>query len=108
MIVSFHPLFEADKNIICAGRDPDADDLVAIKKASAVILSQGCRQSLYEMARDNCSHVFPNYDTRFNYPGKIGQTRLFQKYSTAHPHTEIYPSLDEFRKQFGDDLKNCH
>ena len=46
MIVSFHPLFEADKNIICAGREPGADDLAAIKAAEAVILPQGCRQSL--------------------------------------------------------------
>ena len=38
MIVSFHPLFEADKNIISAGREPDADDLAAIKAADAVIL----------------------------------------------------------------------
>ena len=106
MIVSFHPLFEADKNIICAGRDPCADDMAAIKKARAVILPQGCRQSLYEMARDNCSHVFPNYDTRFDYPGKIGQMRLFQQNGTAHPHSEMYPSLNEFRQQFGDDPKN--
>ena len=65
MIVSFHPLFEADKNILCAGREPDADDLKAIKAAKAVILPQGCRQSLYEMARDNCQHVFPDYAARF-------------------------------------------
>ena len=33
MILSFHPLFEADKNIICAGRAPGAEDLAAIKAA---------------------------------------------------------------------------
>ena len=30
MIVSFHPLFEADQNIICAGRDPEASDLAGV------------------------------------------------------------------------------
>jgi len=102
MIVSFHPLFEADKNIICAGREPGADDLAAVKAAEAVILPQGCRQSLYEMARDNCRHVFPDYEARFNYPGKIGQMRLFQKNGTAHPHAEIYPSLADFKQQYGE------
>jgi len=106
MIVSFHPLFEADKNIICAGREPGADDLAAIKAAEAVILPQGCRQSLYEMARDNCRHVFPDYDARFNHPGKIGQVRLFQKNGTAHPHAETYASLADFRRQYGDDSKD--
>jgi ribosomal protein S6--L-glutamate ligase len=106
MIVSFHPLFEADKNIICAGREPGTDDLAAIKAAQAVILPQGCRQSLYEIARDNCTHVFPDYEIRFNYPGKIGQMRLFQKNGTAHPHAETYASLADFRRQHGDDLED--
>jgi len=79
MILSYHPCFEADKNLLCAGREPDADDLTAIKSADAVILPQGCYQSLYEMARNNCSHVFPNFDARFKYTGKIGQARFFQE-----------------------------
>ncbi len=106
MIVSFHPLFEADQNILGAGRDPGADDLAVVKAAEAVILPQGCRQSLYEMARDNCRHVFPDYAIRFNYPGKIGQVRLFQKNGTAHPHAETYASLADFRRQYGDDSKD--
>jgi ribosomal protein S6--L-glutamate ligase len=101
MIVSFHPVFEADQNIICAGREPGADDLAAIRAAHAVVLPQGCRQSLYEMAIDNCSHVFPNYDARFDYPGKMGQIRLFQKTGTAHPHAETYASLEVFRQHHG-------
>jgi ribosomal protein S6--L-glutamate ligase len=58
------------------------------------------------MARNNCRHVFPDYETRFKYPGKIGQMRLFQKSGTAHPHAETYRSLDDFRQQYGDDPKN--
>ena len=102
MIVSFHPVYEADQNILCAGREPGADDLAAINAAHAVVLPQGCRQSLYEMATENCRHVFPNYDARFDYPGKLGQIQLFQKTGTAHPRAEIYISLDAFRQQYGD------
>ncbi len=103
MIVSFQPIFEAEKNIICAGREPDADDLAAIKAAEAVVLPQGCSQALYEMAAANCRHVFPNYEARFRYAGKIGQIHLFQKNGTAHPHAEAYVSLDDFRQRCGDD-----
>jgi len=102
MIVSFHPLFEADKNIICAGRKPNAKDLAAIKAAKAVILSQGCYQSLYEMARANCSNVFPNYDARFKYPGKIGQINLFRAIKVSHPATEICSDVSAFEKKYGE------
>ena len=98
MIVSFHPLFEADTNIICAGREPNAEDLAAIKAANAVILAQGCSRALYEMARANCTNVFPNYDTRFKYPGKLGQIKLFREIKVAHPASELFADVDAFRK----------
>jgi ribosomal protein S6--L-glutamate ligase len=100
MIVSFHPLFEADKNIICAGRQPNEEDLAAIRGADAVILSQGCYQALYEMARENCPHVFPNYDAKFNYPGKINQIKLFRKSKVAHPASEIFSNVASFHRQY--------
>ncbi|MBW2518480.1 MAG: hypothetical protein JRE88_16980 [Deltaproteobacteria bacterium] len=106
MIVSFHPVFEADQNILCAGREPVAEDLAAIKAADAVVLPQGCRQSLYEMATENCRHVFPNYDARFDYPGKLGQIHLFQETGTAHPPAETYNSLDAFRQQYGNNIED--
>ena len=102
MIVSFHPLFEADKNIICAGRQPNEEDLSAIRTADAVILSQGCYRELYEMARDNCPHVFPNYDARFKYPGKINQIKLFRKFQISHPASEIFPDVASFQRQYGE------
>jgi ribosomal protein S6--L-glutamate ligase len=101
MIVSFHPLFEADKNIICAGREPDSDDLAAIRAAEAVVLSQGCRQSLYEMAKNNCANVFPNYEARFNFPGKIGQIQLFRETGMAHPQADVYSSVADFKQHYG-------
>jgi ribosomal protein S6--L-glutamate ligase len=100
MIVSYHPLFDANKNIICAGRDPNAEDLAAIRAADAVILPQGCYLSLYEMARNNSSHVFPNYDARFRYPGKINQIKLFRKLKVNHPASDIFPTVASFHNQY--------
>ena len=54
MILSFHPCYVADTNRLCAGRDPDEEDLSAIRAADAVVLPQGCRGPLYQMARKNC------------------------------------------------------
>lgn len=101
MIVSFHPCIEADANIICAGRDPDHRDLAAICGARAVILPQGCRESLYRMARANCAHVFPDYDVRFRYPGKTGQARLFAETGYAHPQTRVFENTASYRRGGG-------
>ena len=90
MILSFHPLYVADLNLLCAGRDPGPSELTALRQAEAVILPQGCRESLYCMAKDNCAHVFPDYDARFAYPEKIGQAKLFQEKRVPHPSTLVY------------------
>ena len=100
MILSFHPLISADKNILCAGRDPGIHDLEAIKEADAVILPMGCKEILYNLARKNCRHVFPNYDMRFDFPGKLGQIKLFRKTGTKHPETKSFSDLEDFYSQF--------
>lgn len=100
MIVSFHPIIEAHKNIICAGRLPDESDRAAIEKAEAVILPQGCSEDLYRMARGHCPRVFPNLDVRFDYPGKGGQVRLFEKFGLRCPWTVFFGSLDAFHGSF--------
>jgi ribosomal protein S6--L-glutamate ligase len=101
MILSFHPCIEGDRNIICAGRSPDGEDLKAIEAAHAVILSQGCSRILYEMARSHCGHVFPNYDAKFQYPGKIGQIELFRKTKAPHPRTEIFGDIQAYTSRYG-------
>jgi ribosomal protein S6--L-glutamate ligase len=98
MIVSFHPIIVAEKNIICAGREPDARDLAAIRAAEAVILPQGCTEPLYRMARANCGHVFPNLDVRFDFPSKSGQLQLLRRLNIAHPQTTHYETVTEFHK----------
>jgi ribosomal protein S6--L-glutamate ligase len=99
MILSFHPCFESDRNILCAGRLPDESDLSAIQAADAVILPQGCRQELFEMAARNCHHVFPDYRARFQYPGKIGQIGLFRKMNTPHPRSITFEDINQYHQQ---------
>lgn len=99
MILSFHPLISAEKNILCAGRNPGEHDLEAIKQADAVILPIGCKKNLYDLVRKNCQYVFPNYDMRFEFPGKIGQIELFRKMRVNHPNTESFVDLKSFELQ---------
>ena len=101
MILSYHPCFIADENRICAGRTPDRTDLDAIRAAKAVILPQGCTPPLYTMARHNCPKVFPNYDIRFQYPGKTGQIRLFQRMGIPHPASTAYTDTATYRARVG-------
>ncbi len=103
MILSFHPCVVTDENRICAGRPPDHQDLAAIRRAAAVVLPQGCTPDLYRMARENCRHVFPDYDARFAFPGKIGQIRLFREHGAPHPRTEIIADVPAFRSRLEKD-----
>lgn len=98
MILSFHPMFVGDANRLCAGRDPDAADRAALARAAAVILPQGCRESLYRMARETCPLLFPDYTARFRYPGKTGQVRLFQDIGVPHPETRVFDFPADFRE----------
>ena len=52
------------------------------------------------MARDNCAHVFPNYDARFKYPDKIGQIKLFQKKKVLHPKTVTFSNTELFANYY--------
>lgn len=99
MILSFHPLIAADRNLICAGRDPGPVELSALRTARAVILPQGCRESLYAAAREACPHVFPNYAARFGYPGKLGQIRLFRETGMPFPKTALFPTTADFHRE---------
>ncbi len=104
MVLSFHPCYEADQNLICAGRLPNQTDLTAICAARAVVLPQGCSPQLYEMARRNCAHVFPHWDAKFEYPGKTGQIRLFRKFKVPHPVTFIFESTETYLSAYPPDV----
>lgn len=96
MIISYHPLFSGDKKMLCAGREPDQRDVAAMSTATAIILPQGCKHSLYDLARKKCRFVFPNYDMRFQYPGKIGQIKLFRYQHAPCPATRTFADLETF------------
>jgi len=99
MILSFNPIFEGDEYRLCAGRDPAAEDLAAMRRATAVILPQGCRAALYQAATRYCTRVFPNYHARFAHPGKIGQSRLFQQAHVPHPQSFRYADTATFYRR---------
>jgi ribosomal protein S6--L-glutamate ligase len=102
MILSFHPCYEADVNILCAGRQPDSNDLKKIREARAVILPQGCREPLYKMVSANCPAVFPDYRARFEFPGKSGQIRLFQNMDVPAPITKTFKNISSYKNQYRD------
>jgi ribosomal protein S6--L-glutamate ligase len=100
MILSYHPCIVADRNLLCAGREPDENDANAISSADAVLLPQGCYKSLFEMARNRCEHLFPNYTSRFDYPDKIGQIRLFKEVGIPFPRTETFDKTAAFYERY--------
>ncbi len=100
MILSFHPCIEGDVNILCAGRPPGDKDVAAAQKARAIILSQGVTEQLYRLCRIHCPHVFPNYDARFDYPGKLGQIRLFQENKVSFPATVTFSDINAYWEAF--------
>ncbi|MGA8180355.1 MAG: hypothetical protein WB792_09865 [Desulfobacterales bacterium] len=51
MILSYHPCFEADKNLLCAGRDPGVDDLSAIDYD----MHPALQETAMESVKDFCS-----------------------------------------------------
>ena len=51
------------------------------------------------MAKQNCSHVFPNYDARFSHPGKLKQIELFRMHDAPHPNTTLFSDMKTFTKQ---------
>jgi len=97
MILSFHPCFAADHQIILGSRKPNEEDMAYIQQSEAVLLPQTCSLKLYEMCKKSSARIFPNYDKRFQYEGKIGQSRLFRKFNYPHPETIQWPSVTVFR-----------
>jgi ribosomal protein S6--L-glutamate ligase len=100
MILSFHPCLETDANIILGSRRINDDDIDLIRRADAIILPQGRPEDIYEACSNSCAVRFPNYDARFKYPGKIGQSLLFEEYGFPHPKTLCWRTVEEYQKSF--------
>lgn len=101
MILSFHPVITGEENINCAGRPPGPEEKEAIFRARAIILPQGVREDLYRLCRAVCPLVWPNFDLRFDHPGKVGQSLLFAALDLPRPRTIIFPSVRDFKHRRG-------
>lgn len=98
MILSFHPCFDTDVQIILGDRRLDSNIRESIRKATAIILPQACTQDLYDVcARSNAS-LFPNYQTRIKYPGKTGQSNMFKDLDFPHPETLRWEGVEDFEE----------
>jgi ribosomal protein S6--L-glutamate ligase len=97
MILSFHPCFVADAQIILADRQLSAEDRRLIQAADAIILPQTCSPALYKVCSESVARVFPDYAVRFKYPGKVGQSLLFEKLKIPCPATRRWRSVERFR-----------
>ena len=100
MILSFHPCFLGDTLIILGDGTLDAHDLRLIEAAEIIILPQYCTPELYRTCKRSSAQIFPNYDARFKYPGKIGQNLLFKNYGCPHPKTLLWASVKVFREAY--------
>ena len=97
MILSFHPCLDSDAQIILGDRSLTKEDMALIQKANVIILPQTCPYDLYEVCANSNALIFPNYKTRFRYPGKVGQARLFKKLALPHPKTMCWQTVNEFK-----------
>jgi ribosomal protein S6--L-glutamate ligase len=95
-ILSFHPCLAAKDHIILGSRKLIPRDHRLIKKAEAIILPQSCSQDLYQACKASSAELFPNYDIRFKYQGKMGQSALFKELQLPHPDTLPWVSVDQF------------
>ena len=97
MILSFHSCFLADTQVILGDGTLDTHDRRHIEAADVIILPQTCPLGLYQACKNASALLFPNYEARFEYPGKIGQSRLFKDYRLPHPKTKQWPSVKALR-----------
>ncbi|MFC1840371.1 RimK family alpha-L-glutamate ligase [Thermodesulfobacteriota bacterium] len=101
MILSFHPCFTADQQVIFYSRRKiNEDDILLIQNAELIILSQACSEELYKLCEESGADIFPDYRTRFRYPGKTGQSILIEEAGIDHPVTYAWNSVKEFLSKF--------
>ena len=94
-ILSMHPVIEGDGFYWDRGVW-DKNVFRKIQKARSVILPQTVEKELYHLCKKLCPHVFPNYDLRFKWEGKVGDTLAFWAFDVKHPHTLIFPKVETY------------
>jgi ribosomal protein S6--L-glutamate ligase len=92
-VLSMHPVIEGDTFYWDRGIW-DQDLVEEIRNARAVILPQTVQREMYGLCKRLCPNVFPNYDLRFQWEGKVGDSLLFWTYGVPHPQTFVYPRVE--------------
>ena len=95
-VLSMHPIIEGDTFYWDRGIW-DKNLFNNIKNASAIILPQTVEREMYWLCTELCPQVFPNYDLRFQWEGKMGDTFAFWAYGLKHPHTLVFPRVETLR-----------
>lgn len=92
-IISFHPIIPGDR--FFWERSPWSRQLCRnLAQARAVILPQTVSREFYALCKSLCPNVFPNYDIRFQWEGKVGDAMLFWSNQVPHPKTIVFPRVE--------------
>jgi ribosomal protein S6--L-glutamate ligase len=102
MIASLHPCITKDINILCAGRSLTEREKSRLKKARAIIVPQGVTAEVYRECRRLVPQVFPHYDLRFSFEGKVGDNLLFDYFQVPHPKTIIFENRKSLKENYPD------
>ena len=100
MILSFHPCFDADIQIILGSRSLNKEDNQLISSADAIILPQAAPENLYQASLKSGAYIFPDYAMRLKYPGKIGQNQMFAFYNLPKPRLFVWKNVQSFKNRF--------
>ena len=92
-ILSMHPVIAGDAFYWDRGIW-DENLTKEIQKARAIILPQTVEREWYCLCKRLCPLVFPNYDLRFQWEGKVGDTLAFWAFNIKHPHTLVFPRVE--------------
>ncbi len=92
-VLSFHPTLAGDRFLWELG-SLGPEELGLVRQARAVLLPQTVSRELYYLVRRLCPAVFPDYDLRFQWEGKVGDAMLFWSLGLPHPETRIYPRVE--------------
>lgn len=104
MILSFHPCFSAHQQIVLGDRALNKADLEAIQRADAVILPQARSENFVKLCLRAGKPTFPNYEMRYEYRGKVGQTKLFDMLQLPHPESACFKDVEAFKSDVHEDL----
>ena len=96
MILSFHPCLVADHQVILGDRSLSRQDFSLMADAEVILLPQTCTPHLYRVCASTSALLFPHYEVRFKYSGKVGQSRLFKEIDCVHPETFIWRGVEEW------------